>query len=195
MRRAGAAVRTGTVTPGRHLDWDGCFNVGDLGGLPTTDGGMTRRYAIVRGDSLEGLTAEGWAAAWEHGVRTVVDLRNPDEHGEDAATRPAGLTTVRLPLDGDEDVEFWSVWRSGAQFGTPLYYRPHPERMPGRSAAVVSAIARAQPGGVAFHCAGGRDRSGQVAMLLLARRRRPRDDRRRLRAERRTAPHALCGVG
>jgi protein-tyrosine phosphatase len=33
---------------------------------------------------------------------------------------------------------------------------------------VLSAIARAEPGGVAFHCASGRDRAGQVTMLLLA---------------------------
>jgi hypothetical protein len=26
----------------RHLDWDGCFKVRDLGGLPTTDGHATR---------------------------------------------------------------------------------------------------------------------------------------------------------
>jgi protein tyrosine/serine phosphatase len=33
---------------------------------------------------------------------------------------------------------------------------------------VIAAIANAEPGGVAFHCAGGQDRSGQVAMLVLA---------------------------
>jgi len=32
---------------------------------------------------------------------------------------------------------------------------------------VVQAIARARPGGVVFHCVGGRDRSGQTAMLVL----------------------------
>jgi protein-tyrosine phosphatase len=30
----------------------------------------------------------------------------------------------------------------------------------------VEAVARAEPGGVVFHCAGGRDRAGQIAMLL-----------------------------
>lgn len=33
---------------------------------------------------------------------------------------------------------------------------------------MLAAIARARPGGVAFHCAGGRDRSGQIAILVLA---------------------------
>lgn len=98
----------------------------------------------------------------------MIDLRNDDERGRDAAPRPAAVTTVHVPLDGREDREFWNIWEHGPQFGTPLYYRPHLERMPERSVAVLSAIARAEPGGVAFHCVGGRDRTGQVAMLLLA---------------------------
>ncbi len=32
----------------------------------------------------------------------------------------------------------------------------------------MRAIARAAPGGVAVHCVGGRDRTGQIAMLVLA---------------------------
>lgn len=153
---------------GRHLDWEGCFNVRDLGGLPTTDGRATRRGAVVRADALDGLTAAGWAALVEHGVRTVIDLRNDDELGEDVARRPPELTTARIPLDVSDDREFWDVWERGPQFGTPLYYRPHLDRFPQRSAAVVAAVARAEPGGVAVHCGGGRDRAGQVTMLLLA---------------------------
>jgi protein-tyrosine phosphatase len=152
----------------RHLDWQGCFNVHDLGGLPTSDGRSTRWGAVVRADALDGLTAEGWAALVEHGVRTVVDLRNDDELGQDAAARPSGIMTVRVPLDVSEDREFWNDWQNGPQFGTPRYYRPHLDRFPERSAAVVAAVARAQPGGVVIHCGGGRDRAGQVTLLLLA---------------------------
>lgn len=153
--------------PGRRLDWEGCFNARDLGGLRTRAGGRTVSGRIVRADALDGLTAGGWAALVEHGVRTVVDLREPQERGS-IATRPPSLRTVHVPLDGSDDREFWSVWRDGPQFGTPLYYRPHLERMPERSAAALAAIARAGPGGVAFHCQGGRDRTGQITMLLLA---------------------------
>ena len=117
----------------RHLDWEGCFNVRDLGGLPTTDGRVTRRGAVIRADTLDGLTAAGWAALVAHGVRTVVDLRNDDERGADAAPRPASITTVRVALDASEDREFWDVWARGPQFGTPLYYRPHLDRFPERT--------------------------------------------------------------
>ena len=152
----------------RHLDWEGCFNVRDLGGLRTADGSETRWGSVVRADNLAGLTAAGWAALTDYGVRTVIDLRNDDELGPDAAPRPEPVTTLHLPLDASEEREFWDVWESGPQFGTPLYYRPHLERFPERTAAVISAVARAEPGGVAFHCVGGRDRAGQVAMVLLA---------------------------
>jgi protein-tyrosine phosphatase len=98
----------------------------------------------------------------------VIDLRNAGEIGTDAAPRPESIETVNVPLDVTEDREFWDVWENGPRFATPLYYRPHLERFPERSAEVVRAIAAAQPGGVAFHCQGGRDRAGQVSMLVLA---------------------------
>jgi protein-tyrosine phosphatase len=40
--------------------------------------------------------------------------------------------------------------------------------MPERAGAVLSAMLNAPPGGVLFHCMGGRDRTGMMAMLLLA---------------------------
>jgi protein-tyrosine phosphatase len=152
----------------RQLDWDGCFNVRDLGGVRTADGGQTRFRAIVRADSVSGLTAAGWSALNAYGIRTVIDLRNDDELGPDVAPRPAGPATVDLPLDDILAHDFWDRWTSGPEYATPLYYRAHLERFPDRSARVIAAIARARPGGVLFHCVRGRDRTGQIAMLLLA---------------------------
>ena len=152
----------------RHLDWDGCFNVRDLGGLRAAGGRTTRFGAVVRADALDGLSQAGWDALTRHGVRTVIDLRDDDERRPDAAPRPREVGTLHIPLDDSGDREFWSVWRNGPQFGTPLYYGPHLERFPERSVAVLAAMADAPPGGVVFHCGGGRDRAGQVALLVLA---------------------------
>jgi protein-tyrosine phosphatase len=152
----------------RHLDWDGARNVRDLGGLPVAGGALTRWGAIVRADALDHLTAAGWSALHAHGVRTVIDLRNDGAGAPDSARRPAGLTSLQLPLDGVEDTEFWERWGTGPQFGTPLYYGPFLERFPQRVAGVLAAIAGAAPGGVAVHCGIGRDRTGLIAALLLA---------------------------
>jgi protein-tyrosine phosphatase len=152
----------------RHLDWEGCCNVRDLGGLGTTDDRRTRRGALVRADALDRLTASGWEALWAHGVRTIIDLRNDDESIADLSPRPEALTTLHLPHDCAEDEAFWNEWGSGPQFGSPLYYRPHLLRFPERSARVVSAVARARAGGVVVHCGVGRDRTGMMSALLLA---------------------------
>ena len=152
----------------RHLQWDGCRNVRELGGLPTAGGGRIRPGALVRADALERLTAGGWAALEAHGVRTVIDLRNDDEVGEDDAPRPPGLTTIRIPLDGLEHWDFWQRWYGRPEFGTPHYYGPWLERFPERAARVLAAIAHARPGGVAYHCGIGRDRTGLITLLVLA---------------------------
>jgi protein-tyrosine phosphatase len=155
------------MTGDRHLEWEGCYNARDLGGLSTGDGRMTRWGAVVRSDSPERLSAAGWAALETYGVRTIVDLRNEDEKGTDLVPRPGWITTVHVPLDDIGDEEFWAYWAGGPQFGTPLYDGPFLERKPERCAAALRAVARAEPGGVLVHCGGGRDRTGLVTMLLL----------------------------
>jgi protein-tyrosine phosphatase len=155
------------MTVERHLDWDGCFNARDLGGLRTADGREIRRGAVVRSATVNHLTAAGWSALYDYGIRTIVDLRNDGELGTDTDPRPAGLTTVQLPLDGVEDTEFWDDWGRG-RHGTPIYYGPFLDRFPRRTAGVLAAIAHAGPGGVLVHCGAGRDRTGIVSMLLLA---------------------------
>jgi hypothetical protein len=157
------------MTADRHLDWAGCCNVRDLGGLPAAGGGRIRWGAVVRSDAPDQLTAEGWAALRDHGIRTIVDLRNDSERVADPPVDPpaAGLTTARVPLDDVDDVEFWQYCRDNELGGTPLYYLPFLNRMPMRCAAAVAAVARAEPGGVLVHCGIGRDRTGLVVMLLL----------------------------
>jgi protein-tyrosine phosphatase len=158
----------GVAAAKRDLAWPDCHNVRDLGGLPIAGGGRTRWGVVVRGDAPDQLTASGWAALEAHGVRTIVDLRNDDELRRDAAPRPRSVTTVHLALDGPRDNDFWECWASGPQFGTPLYYGPFLERFPERVAPVITAVARAEPGGVLVHCGGGRDRAGMISALLLS---------------------------
>lgn len=152
------------VSTERHLDWDGLINARDLGGLPTRDGGRTRRGAVVRSEAPDALSAAGWDALRDHGVRLVVDLRNDDELGA-VAHPPEGVERVQIPLDGLEHRDFWQEW---AGQWPPSYYAAFLDRFPERTAEVVRAVAEAPPGGVLVHCAIGRDRTGLVTLLLLA---------------------------
>jgi protein-tyrosine phosphatase len=81
---------------------------------------------------------------------------------------PAGVEVQRVPLDDVQDVAFWRRINAEGLDGTPLYFRPFIEAKPERCAAAVAAIAHAAPGGVIFHCRTGRDRTGLVALLVLA---------------------------
>ncbi|MFF3001712.1 tyrosine-protein phosphatase [Kitasatospora sp. NPDC057940] len=154
-----------TTTEDRTLVWDGCLNVRDLGGLPTVSGRPTARGAIVRADNLDRLTAEGWDALLDHGVRTVVDLRNTEEY-KPLLPLPEGVELIRVPLDELAGPAWWEAY--GRLDGTPLALRPYLDHCPHAAAALIAAIAGARPGGLVVHCGAGRDRTGLAALLLLA---------------------------
>jgi protein-tyrosine phosphatase len=156
------------MTVDRDLDWDGCYNARDLGGLRTAGGGEIRWGAVVRSASPRLMTGAGWSALWEHGVRTIIDLTNDDERQPDNVPRPAEITTLHWPLDPVDDTEFWDSWSKSGMHGTPLYYQPYLDRYPQRLAPVIASIAQAPPGGVLVHCGIGRDRTGLIILVLLA---------------------------
>lgn len=156
----------------RCLTWDGCTNARDLGGLRTRDGRVTRWGAVVRSDHPAKLTATGWSALYAHGIRTIVTLHTLGQSEElpDAAPRPADLTTVCVAVEDVSDIqsEFVQKWGMNDLWCTPFYYLDALRCWPERHAAAISAIARAQPGGVLIHCKRGVDRTGIVTLLLLA---------------------------
>jgi protein-tyrosine phosphatase len=154
----------------RRLTWDGCTNVRDLGGLNTIDGRVTRWGAVVRSDHPARLTAAGWSALYDYGIRTIITLATdgyPEEQ-PDMALRPSDLVTIRCAVEDFTDMEFVEQWVIPELVSTPLYYRDALKRWPERHVAVIEAIARAQPGGVLIHCRRGNDRTGIVTLLLLA---------------------------
>jgi protein-tyrosine phosphatase len=156
----------------RQLTWDGCVNVRDLGGHPTEDGGETRFRAVVRADSVRGLSDEGWEALVDYGVRRIIDLRWHEELAEDPP-RELLVEVVHIPLLGGrenaigreidallEDIRDPAVRRS-------MMYLECLRRYPENFAAAVTAVARAPEGAALVHCAGGVDRTGLVSALLL----------------------------
>jgi protein-tyrosine phosphatase len=149
----------------RRLGWEGVLNARDLGGYPTRGGQETRWGALVRSDNLAFLSPAGREALVRYGVRTIVDLRLPDEVAgepnpfaepdhrgiayrnlsfiDPAAAPPAEVTTLAEDYKGMLD-----------RFGRAV-------------AEVMAAVADAGDGGVLVHCAAGKDRTGLVSALLL----------------------------
>jgi len=158
------------MTLNRILNWEGCNNVRDLGGMNASIGHKTRWGAVVRGDQPTRLTANGWSALYEHGVRTIVSLRT---HGFDEKDHPivmppySDIQVVSVEIEDVTNKEFVEKWATTDLWGTPLYYTDALNFWAHRHAAAIKAIAQAQPGGVLFHCIRGHDRTGIITMLLL----------------------------
>jgi protein-tyrosine phosphatase len=153
----------------RTVSVEGLCNARDLGGLGLASGGHTPYRVFFRSECLHRVTPNGWKRLRELGVRTVVDLRQPSERDKQSYDCPAWVTVVSVDHDGlDEHPDFWADYWDNGLVATALYYLPHLQQLPERSADVLIAIANAPDGGVLFHCAGGRDRTGIVALLLLA---------------------------
>jgi protein-tyrosine phosphatase len=84
----------------RILNWDGCNNVRDLGGLRTRSGSQTRWGAVVRSDNPCKLSRAGWASLYGHGIRTIIPLRTDGqpEDEPDIVPRPTDIVTANFSV-------------------------------------------------------------------------------------------------
>jgi hypothetical protein len=155
----------------RHLDWEGCYNVRDLGGLTTLDGGETRWGAVIRSDLPGRLTAEGRGALLDYGVRTIIDLRPPWEAQEapsafvEPTAGPEAPIYLNLPLEKYYPHVGALIQKAQTRAEAYCIVLDH---YPDAVAEIMRAIANAPPGGVVLHCHSGTDRTGIVSALLLS---------------------------
>jgi protein-tyrosine phosphatase len=147
----------------RDLNVDGLANARDLGGLERNDGTWTPARVFFRTEALDRVTDEGWHDLRGLGVRTVIDLRRPEERTRNV---PDDIHIVDVDLDGDEQ-DFWAPIEADGRWATPLYYLAHLAELPHRMRAVLDAVAAASDGAVLFHCGAGWDRTGLLSAVLL----------------------------
>jgi protein-tyrosine phosphatase len=155
----------------RHLDWEGCYNVRDLGGLPTLDGGDTRWGAVIRSDLLGRLTAKGRGALLDYGVRTIIDLR-PSWEAQEAPSAfveptagPDAPIYLNLPLEKYYPHVGALIQKAQTRAEAYCIVLDH---YPDAVAEIMRTIANAPPGSVVIHCHAGKDRTGIVSALLLS---------------------------
>ncbi|WP_405056132.1 tyrosine-protein phosphatase [Kribbella sp. NBC_01505] len=151
------------------LNWPGCRNVRDVGGLPTADGRTIRYGVLVRSESLQYLTPEGVEAVRRSEVSRILDLRT-DGEVRDAPTPFTGtpiavrqrLADPADPDHGQPTIVAACIWML--------------DQRPALFAAAVKAIADEPEGAVVVHCHGGKDRTGMVVALALSIAGVPRDE-------------------
>ncbi len=150
-------------------------NLRDLGGIPVGRGLRVVAGRIYRSASLHEMTDADRRSLEERRIRTVVDLRSAWEQAHLAYEWPYGRH-VAAPLASDESVA--AIYRNFMEgtlteaamddWWTTTGVFDAPDEFPQSVRAVFTALLGAAPGeAVLFHCAGGKDRTGAVAALIL----------------------------
>ncbi len=144
----------------RHLRLEGVSNFRDMGGYPATDGRQVKWRRLFRSGALGQITSQDIEALDRIGIRTVIDLRCPDER-ELVPTpwdRPA-IHAFGYPFEavfakalGSEN---WSLYENYLEL-----LRPH-------FRATLKAMLEGH-GPLVVHCSAGQDRTGVVAAVVLS---------------------------
>ncbi|MFJ3235537.1 GNAT family N-acetyltransferase [Streptomyces sp. NPDC086787] len=157
----------------RHIPFEKLHNFRDLGGYPTADGRHRVRPGLLyRSDSLGKLTegTSDWDRFLSLGVGAVLDLRHPWE-ADTAGRVPAhpslayhNLSIEHRPYDQaslgpdvDPGPYLSERFMEVAEDGT--------KEMARALELIADSAAAATP--LVFHCASGKDRTGQLAAVVL----------------------------
>ncbi|MEZ0069073.1 protein-tyrosine phosphatase [Streptacidiphilus sp. MAP12-20] len=158
------------TTPARHVAFDALHNFRDLGGYRSRDGRTVRWGRLFRADSLSKLASESDRAVFEElKIRTVIDLR----HGFEIEARgripeQAGVVYCHLSIEHRPyDQPGLGPEVEVGPFLAGKYLEIAEDGVVEIRQA-LEVIADPNAGPVVFHCASGKDRTGQLAATVLA---------------------------
>jgi protein-tyrosine phosphatase len=144
-------------------------NLRDLGGYPVRSGGYTSGR-MLRGDCLIAVSEEDQKFLADHGLRTVIDLRNAAEREKiprDFQRYPA-VVYHQVPLIQENNFAGFvgppESFTLGRMYVAVL---DHAQDALLRVFRIISQAGKDSSGRILFHCTAGKDRTGIVAALLL----------------------------
>jgi protein tyrosine/serine phosphatase len=153
----------------RHHPFDGCFNFRDIGGYPTSEGGIVRWGRYFRAGRQDRMTARDLEKLGALGIRTQIDLRRPDEVEEQGRGPMESLgaqyhNIAVIPLGGSEHLNqlVGDTGISGRRylgylgFGAESWIR------------MFELFAEAERHPLLVHCTAGKDRTGVSTAFLLS---------------------------
>ncbi len=150
-----------------RLPLENAYNVRELGGVPLAGGGQTAWRRFLRADDMDRLSQNDIDFLLDYGVCTVIDLRSASEVAEKPdklALRPEiqyyHIPMMEQDLSPEGQLQLAKSWELSGMY-VELVKRQD------TVAQIFAAIGREEDGCVLFHCAGGKDRTGILGMLLL----------------------------
>ena len=158
----------------RILHFDGALNVRDLGGATSSNGKQVKFGLVYRSDDLAELSVLDLAELEKRSVQTIVDFRNPDEAEARPSRLPPGATVVSAPFPRGErtasevmaSLVAGELTREHARQTLLDSYRHITEAGGPTIATLIRLIIDRSP--ILFHCAGGKDRTGVAAAVILS---------------------------
>lgn len=149
----------------------GGFNFRDLGGYETIDDLRVRRQLLYRSGKLSALTDGDTAHLARKGIQVVCDLRTPDERQREPSLTAFSKAYRSWDCNAGHGLLRDAVSAEGA---TPQQVHDALaatyEAMPWLYAEMYAGAFRHIVEGdlpLVFHCAGGKDRTGTLAALIL----------------------------
>lgn len=151
----------------RHLPFERVANFRDLGGYRTADGRTVRWRRLFRSASLQHMSDADVERARGLGIRTVLDLRRPDEvdHLGVGPFVAAPLRHHRLPLLPEGATE-----QLNQRHGRGISGERYLDYLNFGSELFVTALkllADESTHPALFHCTAGKDRTGVIAAFVL----------------------------
>ncbi|WP_280383613.1 tyrosine-protein phosphatase [Nocardia wallacei] len=168
-------MRTDTGRPAaarRWVDLEAVDNVRDLGGLPVIGGGTTRFGVVYRSSTLQHATASDLATLLGPiGLRTVIDLRLPDEVAREGygplAAAPVRVANLPIRKSPHSSLAARDLVPDRSRVDLVELYGQLVAGSAGELVAAARLVADSDRHAVVFHCAAGKDRTGVLAAVLL----------------------------
>jgi hypothetical protein len=153
----------------RGVAFTNVFNFRDMGGYRTVDGREIRWRRLFRSDDLSRLHPDDVDRFRALGIRTVVDLRRPNEIVEDGRFPEVdGCTYHHVHLTHP----FWPMRQFANTAERTDFVVERYQEMTAKAGEGIGRalrlIADADAAPLVFHCIAGKDRTGVVAALTLS---------------------------
>ncbi|KAM3547415.1 hypothetical protein ARSEF4850_010040, partial [Beauveria asiatica] len=131
----------------RLIDFEGAFNVRDLGGISLSPTTVTRHGVILRSGHLEFLTGTGETKLSKLGITSIIDLRTSSE--------------AKL-------IQKWAYAMRSQSSAKRYFDTVCSDSGRSKMRELVVFMHQNSSGAVILHCSLGKDRTGVVVALLLA---------------------------
>lgn len=149
-----------------RLPLEKAYNVRELGGYVGKHA-ITCWKRFLRGDDISALTPNDIAYLKAYGVTSVLDLRSNHEceHHPDAIINDEDIQYYHVPFMAGEVDNIMNNVDKSLQIQDFYLDLLHDQS---KVKKIMETIADAPKGCLLFHCAGGKDRTGVLSMLLLS---------------------------